>query len=109
MERSARDMNMRHNLIYLDNIAVYFSRFKKHLERSDAIFWRFQINNLKLKASKCKFFKQECTYLRHVVPEQGIHTGPSKIETLHNWPVPRNVKEIRMLLGFTGYYRSSVK
>ena len=109
MERSTRDMNVRHNLIYLDNIVVYSARFKIHLERLEAIFWRFQINNLKLKASKGKFFKRECTYLRHVVPEQGIHTETSKIETLHNWPVLRNVNAIRMFLGFTGYYRSFVK
>ena len=33
----------------------------------------------------------------HAVSEQGIHTDPSKIETVRNWPVPRNVKEIRTL------------
>ena len=45
----------------------------------------------------------------HAVPEQGIHTDSSNIEAVHNLPVPRNVKEIRMFLGFTGYYRRFVK
>ena len=46
----------------------------------------------------------------HVVPEQGIHTDSSKkIEAVCKLPVPRNVKEIRMFLGFTGYYRRFVK
>ena len=34
----------------------------------------------------------------HAVSEQGIHTDHSKIETVRNWPVPRNVKKIRMFL-----------
>ena len=109
MERSMGDMNLRDCLIYLDDIVVFSSTFEEHLERLEAVFQRLQINNLKLKASKCEFFKRECTYLGHVVSEQGIRTDPSKIETVRNWPVPRNVKEIRMLLGFTGYYRRFVK
>ena len=52
----------------------------------------------------------ECTYMGHAVSEQGVHTDPSKIETVRNLPVPRNVKEIRMFfLGFKGYYRRFVK
>ena len=89
------DMNLRDCHIYLDAIVV-FSIFEEHLERLGAVFQRLQIKNLKLKASNCEFFKQECTYLGHVVSEQGIRTDPSKIETVCNWPVPRNVKEFRM-------------
>ena len=74
-----------------------------------AVFQRLQINNLKLKASKCEFFKRECTYLEQVVSEQGIRTDSSKIETVRNRPVPRNVKEIGMFLGFKGYCWRFVK
>ena len=90
------DMNLRDCLIYLDDIVVFSSSFGKHLERLEAVFKRLQINNLKLKASNCEFLKRDCSYLGHVVSEQVINTDPSKIETVHNWPVPRNVKETRM-------------
>ena len=33
MERSMGDMNLRHCLIYLDNIVVFSSTFEEHLER----------------------------------------------------------------------------
>ena len=51
-------------------------------------------------------FKQEYTYLGHVVSEQGISTDPTKIEIVCNWPEPVNVKEIRMIQGFTGYNKT---
>ena len=103
------DMNLRDCLIYLDNIVAFSSTFEEHLEKMEAVFWRLQINNLELKASKCEFFKRDCTYLGYVISEQGICTDPPKIETVCNWPVPRKVKEIRTFLEFTGYYRRFVK
>ncbi|MEW8115521.1 MAG: ribonuclease H family protein [Candidatus Thiodiazotropha endolucinida] len=75
----------------------------------EAVFRTLQTNNLKLKASKCEFFKREVTYLGHVVSKEGISTDPAKTEAVLNWPVPKTVKEVRMFLGFTGYYRRFVK
>ena len=109
MERCMGDMNLRDCLIYLDDIVVFSSTFEEHIERLEAVFRRLQTNNLKLKASKCEFFKREVTYLGHVVSKEGISTDPAKTEAVLNWPVPKTVKEVRMFLGFTGYYRRFVK
>ena len=109
MERYMGDMNLRDCLIYLDDIVVFSSTFEEHIERLESVFRRLQTNNLKLKASKCEFFRREVTYLGHVVSEAGIRTDPSKIEAVLNWPEPKTVKEVRKFLGFTGYYRRFVK
>ena len=37
--------------------------------------------------------------------KDSIKTDPDKIKVLKDWPVPRNVKDVRMFLGFAGYYR----
>ncbi len=37
--------------------------------------------------------------------EGGIKTEPAKIEALKTWSRPTNLKELRALLGFAGYYR----
>ena len=41
--------------------------------------------------------------------DAGIQTDSEKLEALKSWPVPKNVKEVRSYLGFTGYYRPFVK
>ena len=109
MERCMGDMNLRDCLIYLDDVIIFSATFKEHLDRLEAVFTRLQENNLKLKASKCKFFKSQVTYLGHVVSDAGIQTDSEKLEALKSWPVPKNVKEVRSYLGFTGYYRRFVK
>ena len=109
MERCMGELNLRDCLIYLDDIIVFSSTFEEHLERLQAVFSRLELHNLKLKATKCEFFKSRVVYLGHVVSEDGIQADPAKLEAVRNWPVPKNVKEVRQFLGFTGYYRRFVK
>ena len=58
------DLNLCFRLIYLDDIIIYSSSFEEHLERLGAVFTRLEQINLKLKASKCEFFKTEVFILR---------------------------------------------
>ncbi len=109
MERCMGDMNLRECLIYLDDIIIFSTDFDQHLERLEAVFTRLRQYNLKLKASKCEFFRHEVLYLGHVVSREGIKTDPSKIDTVKNWPTPTSAKDVRKFLGFTGYYRRFIK
>ncbi|MCG8032787.1 MAG: reverse transcriptase, partial [Candidatus Thiodiazotropha taylori] len=109
MERCMGDLNLRDCLIYLDDVIIFSSTFEEHLDRLEEVFTRLRQHNLKLKPSKCEFLKSEVTYLGHVVSEAGIRTDPDKTKAIKNWPIPRNVKEVRAYLGFTGYYRRFIK
>ena len=109
MERAMGDINLRDCLIYLDDIIIFSDTLDAHLDRLGAVFQRLHTYNLKLKASKCEFFKKEVIYLGHVVSEEGIKTDPEKIRVLKDWPVPKSVKDVRKFLGFTGYYRRFIK
>ena len=64
---------------------------------------------LKHKLSKYGFFKQELTYLGHVVSKYGIQTDSKKVAAIHKWPVPTNVTEMHSFLGFTNYYHRFIK
>ena len=105
MERCMGKLNLRDCLIYLDDIIIFSSTFEEHVQRLQAVFERLHENNLKLKPSKCKLFRSKVSYLGHVVSGEGIHTDPSKIEAIKNWPVPKSTKDVRRFLGFAGYYR----
>ena len=60
------------------------------------------------KQSSVDFFKFLKTnfvkYLGHVVSQDGIETDPDKIKALTTWPALQNVKQLRSVLGFAGYY-----
>lgn len=54
---------------------------------------------------KCRFFQTSVRYLGHVVSEHGVE----KIEAIKAWTCPKNRKELRSILGFSGYYRRFIK
>ena len=90
--------------IYLDDIIVFSKTPEEHVFRLRAVFENLKQAGLKLKPSKCEFFRQELTYLGHVVSKDGIQTDPKKVEAIHKWPIPINMTEVRNILGFTNYY-----
>ena len=58
------------------------------------MFEKLATAGLKLKPSKCEFFKLQIAYLGHIVSKDGIETDPKKIEAIKNWPVPKTVTEV---------------
>ena len=69
------------------------------------VFRRFKEANNKLKPSKCAFAKAEVKYLGHLMAKDGIKTDPDKLKVMTNFPVPKNIKDIKCFLGLTGFYR----
>ena len=59
--------------------------------------------------SKCAFAQKSVAYLGFVIFADGVSTDESKIQTIKDWPSPKNLKELRGILGLTGYYRKHIK
>ena len=72
---------LQNHIIYLD-IIIFSNMPKGHLDRLRAVFERLKEASLKLKPSKCEFFKQKLMYLDHVVSGQGIQTDPKKVAAI---------------------------
>ena len=96
-------------LIYLDDVIIFSKNFDDHLRRMEEVFGRLREAGLKLKPQKCRFFQKEVTYLGHVVSENGVSTDPSKVSKILDWPIPRNLSELRSFLGLASYYRRFIK
>lgn len=92
-------------LVYLDDIIVYGSNLNDHNVKLIDIFKCLRRNNLKLNPNKCNFLRKEVIFLGHVVSNNGVLPDPKKIDAVLNYPIPKNVKDIKSFLGFTGYYR----
>ena len=103
------DLNMRWCIVYLDGIIIYSDTKEEHLKRLEAVIQKLAAAGLKLKPSKCFFFKEKIDYLSHVVSGEGIFTKPKKVETFTKWPILQTVYDVRSVLGFVGYYRRFIK
>ena len=93
---------------YLDDILIFSPDNKTHLKHLKIVFQRLREADLKLKASKCNFFKRHIQYLGHLVSGEGIEPLPEKLESVRKMPPPTTPKEVRQFLGLVGYYRKFV-
>ena len=105
MQSCLGNLHLHYYIIYLDDVIVFSKTPEEHVIRLRVVFEKLKQQGLKLKPSKCDFFRQELTYLGHVVSKEGIQTDPKKVEAICKWPIPTNMTEVRSFLGFTNYYR----
>ena len=95
-------------MTYLDDIIIFSQDELQHLEHLEIVFSHLREAGLKMKRSKCDFFKSEIHYLGHLISPEGISTLPNKLDSIRHMPVPNSTKEIKQFLGLTGYYRKFV-
>jgi hypothetical protein len=109
MELIFRNLQWKTLLIYIDDLIILSPSISSHLEHLEEVFSRLKEAGLKLKPSKCNLLKTEVAFLGHIVTQEGVKTDPTKVEAIRNWPVPKNLTEIRSFLGITSYYRRFIQ
>ena len=82
MQSCLGNLHVQNCIIYLDDIIVFSKTPEEHLVRLQAIFEKVKEAELKLKPSKCEFFKQESTYSGYVVSKNGIQTNSEKVKAI---------------------------
>ena len=95
-------------MAYLDDIIIFSQNKEDHLKHIKIIFKKLKKADLKLKESKYDFFKKEIHYLGHLISVSSIQPLPEKLDSIHNMPKPRSLKEIKQFLGLISHYRKFV-
>ena len=108
MESFLGEMILKWCIIYLDDIIVFSKTPEEHIERLRGVFKKLSAAGLRLKLSKCDFFKSRITYLGHIVSKDGIETEKKKVINIQEWPIPKAVTEVCSFLGFMNYYHKFI-
>lgn len=95
--------------VYLDDIVVASSTFEEHISLLRQVVHRLKSAGLTINLGKSHFFRRELKYLGYVVDERGLHTDPSKVQAIVDYPTPTTRKEVKMFLGTATYYRRFIK
>ena len=95
-------------MTYLDDIIIFSNSEEEHLLHLEKVFHQLREAGLKMKQSKCDFFKSQIHYLGHLISKNGISPLLDKLDSIKNMPALKCVKEIKQFLGLTGYYRKFV-
>ena len=58
-------------VFWMDDLLIYSQTEEEHLKHIELVFEKFHEAGIKLKMSKCEFFKSEIEYLGHLVSGKG--------------------------------------
>ncbi len=95
-------------LVYLDDVLIFSQSPEEHVAHLKQVLGLLRQHKLYAKLSKCEFNKPELRFLGHVIGREGISVDPSKIDVIRQWPVPKDVSELRAFLGLCNYFRRFV-
>ena len=82
--------------VYIDEILVFSRNLGEHKKHLEIVFERLRKYNLKLHPTKCQLAHAKVEYLGHIVSADGVMPNPAKIQAVESFPVPTNVRSIRV-------------
>lgn len=93
--------------VYLDDVIICTPTFEQHLQVLREVLSRIIRAGLTLNREK-QFCKPEIRYLGYVVKASGLMVDPDKVEAIIRIPAPKNVAEVRRIVGMASWYRRFV-
>ena len=109
MQKCLGELNLTYTLIYLDNVITYSKTEEEYLVHLHAMLERFMEHGLKLKLSKCNFFRTQISYLGHKVSAAGMEPGTDGLKGIAEIAPPATYTQVQKFLGTTGYFRCFIK
>ena len=91
--------------IYIDDVIIFSSSWKEHLDHLVRVFECFRQAGLTAKSSKCSFGKSFVEYLGHTIGSGTLAVPEQRITALANYKRLTTTKTLRLFLGCMSYYR----
>ena len=109
MQQILSEFGFENVLVYIDDILIMSNTFEEHLNLVKKVLTTLANNGIKVKLSKCEFFKKEVNFLGHVLNNKGIRKDPEFVKKIIDYPKPTNITELRQFLGLANFQRKFVK
>ncbi|CAB1097278.1 unnamed protein product [Ectocarpus sp. CCAP 1310/34] len=90
---------------YLDDLIVFDDTPATHVGTMRALFERLRTHNLKLTPPKATIGATKADFLGHTISPDGVRPNGTKVSAPTKIPMPRDVNQLRSLLGGLSYYR----
>lgn len=95
--------------VYLDDLLVVSPDFETHITILGEVAECLRKAGLTINVKKSKFCFKELKYLGFIVGGGKVKTDPAKVEAVVDFPVPKNPRQVRRLLGLAGWYRRFIQ
>lgn len=91
-------------VFYLDNILIFSESREDHLRHLRLVLQRLKHNELYIE-KKFELMRTETEFLGLLVGKSGIKIGDDQKALVRDWPVPKNLTELRSFLGLVQFFR----
>ena len=96
-------------LAYLDDMIVFSNTFEDHASQLRKLFERARKGSLHFKPQKCRLCHPETKCLGYLVSATDVRPDPARTAALEHFPIPKEVRGVRSLIGVGSYYRRFIK
>ena len=87
-------------LAYLDDVIIFNENAEQQLKHIQIVLTRLKQAHLKLKKSKCAFFKKELHYFGHLLTTDDIKPQTVKIKAISEMKPPTKQKKSKRIFGY---------
>ena len=109
MTKCLGELNYLTCLVYLDDVIIYSSMQEEHINCLRTVLKCFRLHGLKLKPSKCEFFKEKIEYLGHRVSSKGMWSSKDNLKAIAKYPKPTMYTAIKGFIRLFAHYRHFIK
>jgi len=92
-------------LIYLDDITVFSTSHKDHLQHLKKVFLKCRYFGISLNPKKSQFALEEGKLLGHIVSAEGVKIDPARVHAIQTLSIPRSKRGIQSFLGKINFVR----
>jgi hypothetical protein len=96
-------------VVYLDDILFYSKFAEEHKVHVRQVLELLRSNRFYVCKAKSSFASEETKFLGHIVSAKGNRPDPKKMAAVQEWPVPKNVHDIRSFLGLVNYFKKFIE
>ena len=92
---------------YVDDIGLGAKSVDEMLAHLDDVFLHIRNSGLKLSVNKCQFGLDKIEFLGNTITPEGMAPTLEKVEKfLKDLPIPKNVRQVKRMIGFYQFYKA---
>ena len=92
-------------IAYVDDLVIFSKDMASHIEHVKKVLDAIHKVGLRAHPEKSIFGASEVEYLGHMVSADGLSPTKAKVAAILDLPSPRNLSELRCIMGILNYYR----
>ena len=95
---------------FFDDILIYTKEddIHTHIKHIQLVLNKLREAQLYVNPEKCTWMATSVPYLGFEISAEGIRCSKEKVQAVNDWPIPKNVKQVKQFLGLCSYYRKFI-